>query len=72
MSDTDTVVFLRMLADAESALAGDEDDRQWAADICVPELRQLIAESDELFSTMTEAMAARFDAVVSQAKALVA
>jgi hypothetical protein len=67
---TEVDVFLTVLADAESALRGNEDDRQWALDVPVFCLREDVASSDELaeFLSENDEVAKRFDAVVAAAK----
>jgi hypothetical protein len=62
--------FLSLLADAESALRGNDDDKRWAADIPVPLLQEDVAASDFLSTVVLceGENAQRFDVVCAAAR----
>ena len=64
MSSHSLDAWLAMLADAESALGGNEDDRQWALDIPIPLLCRDALDPEVASALLADqALRARFDRV---------
>lgn len=67
--DTDTAVFEDLLSDAEDALAGGPDDREWARDVPVPQLRAIVQEAPALLEAHPD-LRDRYESVGRKVRAL--